>query len=132
MSETPSTPETLPEIIFEVNPSESVPVPVDDTLSVEGEAADAAAVGAALASAAETTAENLASAVSTLNAAIAALFPVGAIYATTSSSAPAFYGTWVEVMIPTTWGDLNTGARNYSNVGTGDTPGTIHFWRRTA
>ena len=124
--------ENNPEISFELNIGESVPVPVDDTLSIEGEAADAAAVGEALASLAETTAGNLSDAVTTINAAIAALFPVGAIYTSTSSTAPAFYGTWVEILIPTTWGDLNTGARDYANKGDDDTAGTLHFWRRTA
>lgn len=122
----------IPEIQFEINPAESVPVPVDDTLSISGQAADAAAVGAAFTSAAQTTASNLASAVNTLNASIAALFPVGAIYVSTSGSAPAFYGTWTEIMIPVTWDDLTNGSRDYQAKGENDTPGTIHFWRRTA
>ena len=122
----------IPDITFSINAAESVPVPVDDTLSVSGEAADAAAVGEALASAAQTTASNLSDAVNTINAAIAALFPVGAIYASTSDTAPQFYGTWSEVMIPVTWDDLHTGARDYQAVGESDTPGTIHFWLRTA
>lgn len=124
--------ENNPEISFELNIGESVPVPVDDTLSIEGEAADAAAVGEALASLAETTAGNLSDAVTTINAAIAALFPVGSIYANTTGTAPAFFGTWVEILIPTTWNDLNTGARDYANKGADDTAGTLHFWRRTA
>lgn len=121
----------IPEIQFDINPAESVPVPVDDTLSVPGQAADAAAVGEALTSLSETVAGNLSNAVNTLNAAIAALFPVGAIYVSTSASAPQFYGSWVEVMIPVTWDDLNTGARDYSDAEETDTPGTLHFWRRT-
>ena len=118
-----------PEIQFELTMGESVPVPVDDTLSVAGEAADAAAVGEALSSLAETVAGNLSEAISGVDADIAALFPVGAIYMTTASTAPAFYGTWTEITIPVTYGDLNTGARSYEEeTGTG----TIHFWLRTA
>ena len=123
--------ENNPVIEFQLEMGQSVPVPVDDTLSIEGQAADAAAVGEALASAAETTAENLASAVSGLEDAIKALFPVGAIYVSTSSTAPSFFGTWVEVLVPTTWEDLNTGTRSYGAIGE-ETPGTLHFWRRTA
>ena len=127
MSET-----VIPDITFSINAAESVPVPVDDTLSISGQAADAAAVGEALASAAQTTASNLSTAVNALNAAIAALFPVGAIYVSTSDTSPAFFGTWVEIMIPVTWDDLNTGARDYQTKGENDTPGTVHFWKRTA
>ena len=122
----------IPEIQFDINPADSVPVPVDDTLSVSGQAADAAAVGEALTSLSETVAGNLSSAVNTLNAAIAALFPVGAIYVSTSATAPQFYGSWTEIMIPVTWDDLTNGSRDYAAKDESDTPGTIHFWRRTA
>ena len=121
----------IPEIQFEINPAESVPTPVDSTLSVSGEAADAAAVGEALAGVASTAQENLESAVSTIQAAIAALFPVGAVYVSTSATAPQFFGSWVEIMIPATWDDVKNGARDYSDAGESDTPGTLHFWRRT-
>jgi hypothetical protein len=87
-------------------------------LSVEGEAADAKATGDAI-SALETT----------LEAAIAALFPVGSVYCSVSSTAPDFYGTWVEITMPATWGDIEDGMRSYAD-GTGT--GTLHFWRRTA
>ena len=39
----------IPNINYELNVANTVPAPVDDTLSIPGEAADAAAVGAALA-----------------------------------------------------------------------------------
>lgn len=120
--------EAIPEISFSLTPSESVPTPVDETLTISGQAADAAAVGDAISDLGTTTAENLAAAVSAINAAIAALFPVGAVYASVSSTAPVFYGTWVEIVIPTTWGDLNTGNRSFTS-GTGE--GTLHFWQRT-
>ena len=57
------------------------------------------------------------------------ILPVGAIFMTTSSSAPSFGGTWQEIKMPMTWGDLEDGNRSYVN-GTGT--GTVHFWRRTA
>ena len=112
-----STP-TIPEITFTLEVAETVQAPLDDTLSVEGQAADAKAVGDAISELS-----------TTLTTAIAGLFPVGAIYVSTSSTAPAFYGTWVEIQIPATWGDLEDGNRNYTN-GTGT--GNLHFWRRTA
>lgn len=108
----------IPEITLTLEPSETVSAPVDDTLSVAGEAADAKATGDAI-SALQTT----------LTAAIAALFPVGAIYVSISSTAPDFYGTWVEVTMPATYGDLQNGMRSYVD-GTGT--GNLHFWRRTA
>ena len=63
------------------------------------------------------------------------LFPVGAIYVSTSASAPTFGGTnwnWQEIKIPVTQGDLMDGTRSYEALETGDTPGTIHFWLRIA
>jgi hypothetical protein len=65
----------------------------------------------------------------TMEEAIELMFPVGSIYVSTSSTAPTFGGTWVEVVIPATWGDLEDGNRSYRN-GTGT--GTLHFWKRTA
>lgn len=108
----------IPEIGLRITPAETVQAPVDATLSISGEAADAAAVGAALARLQ-----------TTLETAIAALFPVGAIYCSTSSTAPAFYGTWVEIKMPVTYGDLKDGNRSYTD---GAGAGTMHYWRRTA
>ena len=111
-------PNNIPEISLTLEAQDTVQAPVDDTLSIAGQAADAKATGDAIAA--------LQTAV---NAAIAALFPVGAIYVTTLTTAPAFYGTWVEFTIPASWGDIEDGMRSYVN-GTGT--GTLHFWRRTA
>ena len=111
-------PEGIPEITLEMSANTVVQAPVDDTLSIAGEAADAKATGDALA-ALETE----------ISTAVAALFPVGAVYVSTSSTAPTFGGTWVEFKIPATWGDIEDGMRSYTD-GTGT--GTLHFWRRTA
>lgn len=108
----------IPEITLALTVMDTVQAPVDATLSIQGQAADAKATGDAI-SALQTT----------LTAAIAAMFPIGAIYVSTSSTAPVFYGTWVEFTIPTTHGDLEDGMRSYVD-GTGT--GTLHFWRRTA
>lgn len=120
MADTENSIETqgIPEITLQLQVMDTVQAPVDATLSISGEAADAQATGNAIA-ALQTT----------LTAAIAALFPIGAIYVSTSSTAPAFYGTWVEIVMPATHGDLKDGMRSYTD-GTGT--GTLHFWRRTA
>ena len=55
----------IPEISLRVSPAETVQAPVDATLSISGEAADAAAVGAALASL-QTTLETAIAALSRL------------------------------------------------------------------
>lgn len=56
-------------------------------------------------------------------------YPVGSVYISTSGTAPTFGGTWQEITIPATWGDIEDGNRSYS-FGTGT--GTLHFWKRTA
>ena len=35
-------------------------------------------------------------------------------------------------MIPVKQGDLINGSRSYAAKGSGDTPGTVHFWLRIA
>lgn len=110
--------EGIPEISFTISVSETVPAPVDATLSIAGEAADAKATGDAIA-ALQTA----------MNTAIAALFPIGSIYVSMTSTAPVFYGTWEEIVIPATWGDLEDGMRS-CEPGTGT--GNMHFWKRTA
>ena len=118
MSETNSTPAAIPEITFTLEVMDTVTAPVDSTLSIQGQAADAYATGQAIATLQQT-----------LTQAIAGLFPVGCIYASVNTTAPVFYGTWVEIQMPATWGDLEDGNRSYTD-GTGI--GTLHFWRRTA
>lgn len=108
----------IPVITLTLSVSDTVTAPVDNTLSIAGEAADAKATGQALANLQQT-----------LQTAIASLFPIGSIYVSTLSSAPVFYGTWVEITMPASYGDLEDGMRSYVD-GTGT--GTLHFWRRTA
>ena len=108
----------IPEITLQLQVMDTVQAPVDATLSISGEAADAQATGNAI-SGLQTT----------LTAAIAALFPIGSVYVSTVATAPVFYGTWVEITMPMTNGDIKNGTRSYvDNTGTG----TLHFWRRTA
>ena len=110
--------EGIPEITLQLTVMDTVTAPVDPTLSIAGQAADAKATGDAIAAVNATLAN-----------AIAALFPIGAIYVTTVSTPPVFYGTWVEITMPATWGDIEDGMRSYvDSTGTG----TMHFWRRTA
>ena len=108
----------IPEIVLEVQTDNTVQAPVDTTLSISGMAADAAAVGAALAA--------LEAAIGT---ATEALFPVGSVYASVSDTPPAFFGTWVEFKMPMTHGDIEDGTRSYAD---GASTGTLHYWRRTA
>ena len=108
----------IPEITLQLEVMDTVQAPVDATLSIAGQAADAKATGDAI------------TALSTaITQAIAALFPIGAIYVSTIDTAPVFYGTWVEITIPATHGDLKNGNRSFED-GTGT--GNLHFWRRTA
>lgn len=139
MSEVNNTPESIddgiPEVTFQVEVAETVQAPIDDTLSIEGMAADAKATGDAIANAKEDLQEEIDAIDEDLDAVVGTLFPVGAIYVSTSSSPPTFGGTnwnWQEIKFPVTQGDLMDGFRSYQNVASGDTPGTIHFWLRIA
>lgn len=110
-----------------------VQAPIDNTLTVSGMAADAKATGDAIAAAKAELDEDISEVSASLAAVRGILFPVGSIYVSTSSTAPTFGGAnwnWQEIMIPATWGDIQNGARSYSAVGSGDTPGTLHFWLR--
>ena len=63
------------------------------------------------------------------------LYPVGSLYVTAAEELPEVIGasgTWVEVAIPLTWGDIKNGSRSYVETETGFTPGNLHFWLRTA
>lgn len=125
----------IPEVNFTLEVSNTVQTPVDDTLTIEGMAADAKATGDAIAAAKADLQEEIDALDTGVDSVPGRLFPVGAIYVSTSSTAPTFGGTtwtWQEIMIPTTWGDLEDGSRSYRAKGTGDTPGTLHFWLRTA
>ena len=137
MSEINNTPESIddgiPEVNFEVQVSEVVQAPIDDTLTISGMAADAKATGDAIAAAKVELEEEIQDIIINVSGVADALFPVGCIYTTTSATAPAFGGPnwrWVEIMIPVTHGDLEDGSRSYADRTAEDTPGTLHFWRR--
>ena len=140
MSEnTPNTPNSIddgiPEVNFTLEVSNVVQAPIDPTLTIEGMAADAKATGDAINAAKAELQEEIDALDTGVDSVPGRLFPVGAIYVSTSSSAPTFGGstwTWQEIMIPTTWGDLEDGSRSYRAKETGDTTGTLHFWLRTA
>lgn len=134
-----TTPESIddgiPEVDFTVEVSSVVQAPVDDTLSISGMAADAKATGDAIAATKAELEEEIDAIETDVDGVIGLLFPVGSIYITTSATAPTFGGNnwrWQEFMIPVTQGDLIDGSRSYTDKETGDTPGTIHFWRRIA
>lgn len=140
MSEVNNTsPESLddgiPEVTFTLQVSETVQSPVDPTLSIEGMAADAKATGDAIADARSDLQAEIDAIETGVDSVAGTLFPVGAIYVSTSSTAPTFGGAnwnWQEIMIPVTQGDLMDGSRSYAAKGSGDTPGTLHFWMRIA
>lgn len=143
----------IPTITMTVDPSDEVQWPVDKTLSISEEAADAKATGDAINNVAADVADLMAdvgaiqawtgediplnsSAGSTSIAdafldVIGTTYPVGSIIMTASSDAPSFSGTWVEVGITATWAQLKSGKRDYAELEDGETGGTVHFWLRT-
>ena len=125
----------IPEVSFTVEVSNVQQTPVDDTLSISGMAADAKATGDAIEEAKADLQTEIDALETDITSVIGTLFPVGAIYVSTSSTAPTFGGTnwnWQEIMIPVTQGDLMDGARSYAAKTESDTPGTLHFWMRIA
>ena len=125
----------IPEITLRMQVFESVQAPVDATLSIAGQAADAQATGLAIAAAKSAVEEEVTVVDGKVSALAGLLFPVGSIYVSTSDTAPTFGGenwNWQEIMLPATWGDIEDGARSYAAKGLNDTPGTVHFWLRIA
>ena len=138
MSEVNSTPssidEGIPEVNFTLSVSETVQAPVDDTLSISGEAADAKATGDKIAEVKAELEEEIQDIAINVSGVANTLFPVGCVYISTSATAPAFGDswTWIEIKMPATWGDIEDGFRSYEAVEAGDTTGSLHFWKRTA
>lgn len=65
----------------------------------------------------------------TMEEAMALMFPVGSIYISTSSTAPAFGGTWVEVQVKQTLEEFKNGQAHYAE---GQSTTNLHYWKRTA
>ena len=137
MSEVNNTPESIdegiPEVSFTLQVEETVQAPVDDTLTIQGQAADARATGLAIEAAKAELQEEIDALDSDITGIANTLYPVGTIYMSTSASAPTFGAAnwnWQEIMLPTTWGNLEDGSRSYRNKESGDTAGSVHFWLR--
>lgn len=127
--------EGIPEVSFTVQVAEEVATPVDDTLSISGMAADAAATGQAIEDAKGELQDQIDDLEDDITAVAGTMFPVGSVYISTSDSAPTFgeaNWNWQEILIPVKQDDLVNGSRSYANVGSGDVPGTLHFWLRIA
>lgn len=127
--------EGIPEISLQLEVQQTVQAPVDPTLTLSGMAADARETGLRI-NAAKQELQTEIDGVSESVAAVAGLlFPVGAIYVSTSETAPTFGGAnwnWEEILMPATWGDIADGSRSFKTKEAEDTPGTLHFWRRIA
>ena len=148
----------IPNLTFTVSASNNVQAPVDKTLTIAEQAAEAKATGDAINVLAADIAD-LATDLSgveartgesillgtttgevTIKEAIDDLgeeindskWPVGSIFMTISENMPDFFGTWIEILLPVSWGDLKNGTRNYKQVNEGDTTGPVHFWLRIA
>lgn len=99
---------------------------IDTELATTGKVADAKATGDAIAAAIEAATEDIEKEIGGI------LYPVGSIYMTTLTAVPeSIGGTWVEIKITSTWSDLASGIQNYEALGTGETAGTVHYFRRT-
>ena len=125
----------IPEVSFTLEVSETMQAPIDDTLTIEGMAADAKATGDAIQAAKDDLQEEIDAIETGVDSVAGRLFPVGAVYISTSATAPTFGGSnwnWQEIKIPVTQGDLMDGFRSYAAKESGDTPGTLHFWLRIA
>ena len=133
-----NTPESIddgiPEVSFTVEVAETVQAPIDDTLTISGEAADAKATGDKIAEAKAELQLEIDGLSDDLDALAGTFFPVGTIVVTTSANAPTFGGAnwqWQEILLPVTYGDLIDGTRSYGEIGETE-PGTLHFWMRIA
>lgn len=148
---------SIPELSFTVEPSQNVQTPVDKTLSIAEMAAEAKATGDAIATlesaisdlntdmaeVSTRTAADIrmgASDTRTITEALTemqtnfglSVYPIGSVYFSVTGEAPQMDGTWVEIVIPMTWGDAKNGTRNYRQVRVGETTGTLKLWLRVA
>ena len=111
----------IPVIEVSMQVSGMTQTPVDKTLSIADMAADAKEVG-----------DRFDIVEAAISGIVGESYPVGSIYMSTRATAPTFTGTWIEIGITATWSQLKTGKRDYAELESGDTGGTVHFWLRTA
>jgi len=72
--------------------------------------------------------------VTAINAVYTNLYPVGSLYVTAANVLPMVLtdiGTWTEILMPMTWGDIEGGQRSYVAKDQ-SAAGSLHFWMRTA
>lgn len=143
-------------VLDEIEDATMIPVPVDDTLTLSGYAADAKAVGDRFDSLVTTAAiipltdevdsPSVQDAIMelksrtgddiqlhdgdtvTLADALAGMYAEGGIIATDSATPPEIGIVLEEVTTPATWGDLKNGTRSYDADGM---TGQVHLWRVT-
>lgn len=118
----------IPTLTMEVSPSTEVQWPVDATLSIAEEAADAKATGDAI----NDLQADIADLAEEISHVSSLSYPVGAIIMTTSTEAPSFDGTWVEIAVTMSLAQMKSGKRGFEELASGQTGGDIHFWLRTA